>query len=48
MRIKNTNANLCNKNIDTMMIQTERQYDIYNNNMSINMTFTNDTDMEAI
>ena len=48
MRIKNTNANLYNKNIDTMMIQTERQYDIYKNNMSINMTFTNDTDMEAI
>ena len=29
-----------------MMIQTKGQYDIYKNNMSINMTLTNDTNHE--
>ena len=29
-----------------MMIQTKRQYDIYKNDMSINMTLTNDTNHE--
>ena len=32
------NINICNKNNNMMMIQTERQHDIYKNNMSINMT----------
>ena len=40
--------NICNKNINMMMIQTKRQHNIYKNNKSINMTLTNDINIETM
>ena len=35
-----------NKNINMMTTQVKRQYDTYENNMNIDMTLTNDTNMK--